>query len=272
MQQDDGSYRHENLAIVERVWLDEERGAFRWVRDRGLGLEPVMVSVFDGRRAAGRYGSGRGPRLIRYEGDPAVVARVAGWLPVDAARAYLRRGAVPEGWRIEEVDPGGGDDVFRLPGGAQARLWRQLDPLAARAIGGVYWLGREPPWGPPDFAGWLLHFERERRWAAVVVHPGACVLTQERRPGDPQIGFAAVRLGDGAAATIAAGRASRDGSFGVRPPQASGGLGFAGYHLALAGVGTHGLVVETERHLIIVTGSGVGADAATAIAPQLRLL
>lgn len=136
----------------------------------------------------------------------------------------------------------------------------------------MYGLGRESPWGPPEFAASLVHFERERRWAAVVVHQGACVLTGERRPGDPPIGRAALRLGDGTAATIAAGRTSRDGSFGVRPPQASTKLGFVGYHLALAGVGTHGLVVETERRLIVVTGTAVGGDAATAIAPLLRPL
>lgn len=271
-ERDDGSTVIRNAATLDRVWLDEETGAFRWERNiRGSG-PPALVSVFDGRRAAASCGGGPGHRLIRYEGAPEVVARLAGWISVDAAWAYLSGAAVPPGPRLAERDDERPPDLFVLPGGRQARLWRQIDPVGPRAIADVYWLGEEWDNRPPDFAASLQHFGGERRSAAVVVYPGVAVTTAERRPGDPAVGATALRLADGSPATAAVGRTRRDGSFGVRTSDASETLGFVGYELALAGVGTHGLVVETERHTIVATGAAIGAGTISALAPSLRPL
>jgi hypothetical protein len=174
MEEDDGSQRIANLATRDRVWLDERTDAFHWRR----GVEPdrpaALVSVFDGTRAAARYGSGSGPQLIRYEGSPEVVARLAGWISIDVARAHVAGAPIPRGIRVDEPDVAPPDNVFELP---------------VRRVG----------------------------WAHIGVDDDR------------------------------------------------------GHSLALAGVGTHGLVVETERHTVVVTGAAVGADAAAEIAPYLRL-
>jgi hypothetical protein len=257
MQEDDGSQRIANLATRDRVWLDERTDAFRWRRRVEPDRPAALVSVFDGTRAAARYGSGAGPQLIGYEGTPEVVARLAGWISVDVARAHVAGARIPRGFRVDEPDVAPPDNVFELPGGTQARMWRQLDgiPPDAYSLGDV-WAGQAP-----DFAASLTHLTGERRQGTVVVYPGVCVLTSERRSGDGTIGSQA-----------AVGRTRRDGSFGIRPPRGGTTVGFIGYELALAGVGTHGLVVETERHTVVVTGAAVGADAATEIAPSLRSL
>ena len=272
MVQDDGSRRIHNAATLDRVWLDEDSGAFRWEHAVRRDAPPVIVSVFDGRRAAGSYGSGSGPRLIRYEGAPEVVARLAGWVSVDVARAYVGGTAVPRGFRVAEPGDQPPADPFALPGGTQTRLWRQLDPIPSGATDVLYGLGEAWDGGAPEFAASLQHFTGEHRRAAVVAYPGVCVTTSERRAADPRVGATAVALADGSAATAAVGRTRRDGSFGVRPPEALKTIGFVGYELALSGVGKRGLVVETERHTIVVTGTMVGNGAISEIAPLLRPL
>jgi hypothetical protein len=273
MERDDGSTRRENLAIVDRVWLDEATGAFRWVHGEREDAEPVRLSVYDGRRASARYGSGAGPRLIRYEGAPEVVSRLAGWLSVDAARRHVSGTPIPGGMRVREPDRAGGEpigDLFQLPSGGQAQLWRQVDRLESASYDRLYRPGERWNGKAADFAASLLHFDRGRRRAGVVVYPGLCVTTSERRPGDPAVGTTPVRLADGTEATAAVGRTRRDGSFAVRPPESSTTMGFVGYELALAGVGTHGLVVSTDRHTLVVTGTAIGTGAVADLAPLLR--
>ena len=167
------------------VWLDEASGAFRFstADERPDGY----ASVFDGVCAATRLGR-CGPRLVRYEGSPAVVARLAGSLSVTAAFAVVRGEVITSTMTVTEVhDPEAVMDgrVFALPTGDERRVVRQVDPITREAVGRGYWLGERWDGTPPDFAAVSVAGDYS---AVFVVYPGVSIITSAAEPGKELIG------------------------------------------------------------------------------------
>lgn len=252
-----------------QLWLDESTGAYRF----GVSTDSRpdgFASVFDGVRAATRT-QRQGPSLVRYEGSPAVVARLAGSLSVTAAFAFVRGEALPPNVSVTESTaspPPGSGDVFALPTGTERRIVRQV-PITTGAVGRGYWLGDEWDGLPPDFAAVS---EAGDLVAVLVVYPGICVITSAVRGGEELLGESATLAG-GAAAVVAHARTQPDGQFGTRWRDANGSihpLGHFGNDLTIAGVGERAIEATVGAAHIIITGSHVNDDSIPTTLQALR--
>jgi hypothetical protein len=254
------------------VWLDEATGAYRLEMIHDGEAAGGYVSVFDGSRAATRLDN-RGERFVRYEGSPQVVARLAGSHAVTAAFAFARGEQLPRGVRVREAStlwPPDRGNPFVLPTGADFRAVRQVAPVTSEAVGRAYWLGAEWNGTPPLFAA--VSSTTDGFVTAIVVYPGACILTSRVRGGDRLVGEP-VTLADGTAATAADAKAEPDGQFGLRWHEAGAGIrriGYVGPELTYAGVGERALVVVAGDDHVIVAGEAISQGTIATITAALR--
>lgn len=239
------------------VWLDESTGAYRFgvsTDDRPDGF----VSVFDGVRAATRT-QRQGPSLVRYEGSPAAVARLAGSLAVTAAFAFVRGEAPPPDVTVTESTMSGpavSGDVFALPTGTERRVVREVHPITSEMVGRGYWLGEEWDGAPADFAA--VSVAAGGFVAVLVVYPRICVTTSTRTDKGEELVGKPVTLGDGVTAIAADGRTQPDGQFGTRWRREDGSIhpvGHFGNDLTMAGVGQRAVSATVGDDYITITGS-----------------